>query len=55
MRAASGMGDDDELSPAQKLTIAENLIINSPPAQQSKFVEGAPARVANGAGKGVAR
>jgi len=33
------MGDDDELSPAQKLTIAENFIINSPPAQQSKVVE----------------
>ena len=37
------MGDDEELTPAQKLALAQNFVTNSPPAQQLKVVEGARA------------
>jgi len=33
------MGDEDELTDAQKLSLAQNFITNSPPAQQLKVVE----------------
>lgn len=32
---------DEEISPAQKLAIATNFIINSPPAQVGNVLEGA--------------
>ena len=41
MRARAGRMADEELSPAQKLAIAANFVLNSPPAQTSNVMDGA--------------